>query len=140
MTVLDVLDAERLLDAVAAHLVAETGLLVGKGEAPPRPATASEWYPHLILHLIDGAQFAGDMAAPFSLPGWPVQVDAVGEVREQAAKAQDRARRAILDLTLPIEGDGIRVSFRAPDGSAGGPVPVGSLWQASDRYRMTVTT
>lgn len=132
-------DLRPLDDAVKAMLAAATDR---PGDLIDAPAGASA--PWWILERIDGGNVDGSVAEPGTLLTVVYQVTSVGTRHDQAVALADRVRRGFLELgpaghTHPIAAAGLTIVARFPDWS--GPVqPEGSVFNAIDRYRVTVST
>lgn len=89
-------------DAILGHLETQTSLPVGDAVAPDDIEDASGFIPHLVLYPIVGGHLDGTVANPDEDAALRFQVTAIGETREQAEWAADRARAALLSTALTV--------------------------------------
>lgn len=132
-------------NALLATLNGALPCKVGDGRAPePDPGQQAPTLPYGVLDPRPGGQvFDAPLAdGQMAMVTWIYQLTVVGDSRKHAEATQDRARSVLLSrdsghFVNAITVTGLTVVDRAHD-SFGETVPVGQLWQAVERFALTV--
>ena len=125
----------RLLFAAVIACLEDAGLLVGQGAAEGLPL------PYVVAYPMPSGRQDGNMADPYCVEPYVVQVDCWGETVEQATWGADTARVALFAGITPPAGwsvmhiaEDVGGGVVRDDDTAGPPA-----WRAINRYRIWVT-